>query len=439
MTPEDHGTSRRSFLAQAAAITGAAAALGAVGSRSNTTYAKGVSFEPPADNAEPVHMAVIGTGGMGTGHCEAFCTLNRDKKEKVQIVALADCWPANLDRAHKLCSDQQQGVEVQKFANYKDLLKRSDIQGVLIASPEHWHAQHAIDALEAGKDVYCEKPMTLHLEDAVRLREAVNKHTDRIFQVGTQYMQLPRYHEARRLMKEDAIGTPTFSQTSYCRNSKDGEWNYYHVDPNWKPGVDVDWKAWCGPLGEQPWDPYLLNRWRRYRKTSTGIIGDLLVHWMTPMIMALENEGWPVRVTAAGSHIIDKKMENPDQVNLTIEFESGHVMTVAGSTCNEKGVETIIRGHKGSLLLSGRHCELQPEALFANEVDPRKVECPDIGNDQDVHRLMWLKAIRSRQAPPSGIELGTKVMVIVDLATHSIWEGKAFRFDPKTMKRTAIG
>jgi predicted dehydrogenase len=182
-----------------------------------------------------------------------------------------------------------------------------------------------------------------------------------------------------------------------------------------------------------PWDPKVYYQWRRYRKTSTGIIGDLLVHVMTPMMLALD-QGWPVRVCATAAHHSDKDMENPDNINIVAQFETGHQMMVAGSTCNEAGLETLIRGHKGNIYLGGRHCEMRPERTFAEELDPVKVECPDIGNDQDVHRLGWMHSIRTREQPESSIELGLKVMVIVDLATRSLWEGGSFRFDPKTMK-----
>jgi predicted dehydrogenase len=380
-----------------------------------------------------VRLGIIGTGGMGTGHAQAFLDLKAKGKEVVEMVALADPWKANLANCQSKCKELQPSIDVAAYSDHKELLKRADVQGVVIASPEHWHAQHAIDAIEAGKDVYLEKPMTLRLEDALRLLDCVKAHPQQIAQVGTQMTRLPKYHEARKLIKSGAIGTPTISQTSYCRNSKNGEWNYYKVDESWKPGVDVDWDAWCGPLGKQAWDPYLLNRWRRYRIASTGIIGDLLVHVMTPLIFAID-QGWPVKVTAIGQHIVDKKMENHDTLHLVAEFETGHILTVMGATTNEQGLETVIRGHEGTIRLGGNNCTMTPESLFAEEKDPIEVKCADIGNDQDVHRLGWLHSVRTRTAPVSNVELGTKVMVIVDLATRSMWEGGAWSYDPATRR-----
>ncbi|HSR16032.1 MAG TPA: Gfo/Idh/MocA family oxidoreductase, partial [Gemmatimonadales bacterium] len=201
----------------------------------------------------------------------------------------------------------------------------------------------------------------------------------------------------------------------------------------WQPGVNLDWTAWCGPLGEAPWSPEVYARWRRYRKYSTGIIGDLLVHRITPLLVSMDL-GWPVRVAASGGHYIDKAMENHDQVNITVEFEKEHTMIVAGSTANEVGLETVIRGHKGNLYVGGRNTLLRPERLFADEVEERTVTGEEQGDSQDVLRLKWLECIRTRAPSPSPVDLGTRVMVIVDLATRSMWEGGAFGFDPATLE-----
>jgi predicted dehydrogenase len=261
----------------------------------------------------------------------------------------------------------------------------------------------------------------------------VKANPDRIFQVGTQKMMLPKYIEARRLINEGRIGKPVFSQTSYCRNSPNGEWNYYGLDDKWKPGENVDWKAWQGHLYKagREWDPKVYARWRRYSEFSTGIIGDLLVHEITPMLMALEKQvGWPTRVVASGGHYIDKDMDNHDQVNLTIQYEGEHTMIVAGSTCNEVGLENLIRGNKGNIYLNSRHCVVRPTRPYVDEVDEETIECPNIGNDQEKLRLNFFECMRSREEAISNVDHATKVIVIVDLATRSMWEGSAFEYDP---------
>lgn len=446
-------TSRRRFLASTAGATIAAAALGRA-SAVQPQPAAGKSDQPvpkaekrvPLKEGDTIRMAVIGMGGpgmcaMGPGHIDAFTKLNKNGKENVQIVALCDLNKFNLENGRDVCAvNQTQTPDL--YADYKKVLARDDIHGVLLAVPEHWHAQMAIDSVLAGKDVYLEKPMTLNLGDAVRLRRVVQGNPDIRLQVGTQKTNIPNYHEAKKIIAAGGIGAPVLTQCSYCRNSKEGEW-HYATEPDqkkypgqkWTPGENLDWDAWCGPLGPMPWDPKVYSQWRRYRKTSTGIIGDLLVHEMTPMLVALgEQNGWPIRVVANGSHLIDKEMENHDEVNISVLFESGHQMYVTGSTCNEVGVEKMIRGHKGNIYLGGRNCVVRPERVFSEEFEGEKtINCPDIGDDQDMHRIKWMHCIRTREQPDSDVEQGTKVMVIVDLATRSMWEGGAFGFDPKTM------
>lgn len=428
--------SRRDFLQRTLAATAAASLLGAdpveallPDPRPLPTAARRAPLGPD----DPVRIGVIGTGGMGTGHLEALVKAHKEGRANVQVAAMADVCQPRLEAAKQKAEAVQGAGTVETYTRYRELLARPDLHGVLIASPEHWHQQMAEDAIEAGKDVYVEKPMTFRLREALRLWDVQRKNPDLIVNVGTQYVMTPSYTAAKALIAEGAIGKPVWSQTSYCRNSKTGEWLYYEIDPAWQPGVNLDWDAWCGPSGKAPWNPEVYARWRRYRRYSTGIIGDLLVHRLTPLMWAVD-AGWPVRVIASGGHYVDKAMENHDQVNLTIEFEGEHTVIVAGSTANELGLETVIRGHKGNLYVGGRNAVLRPERLYADEVEERTIVGQDHGDDQDALRRRWVECIRSREAPPSPVELGVRVMVIVDLAARSMWEGAAFGYDPERRK-----
>ncbi len=429
--------SRREFLMAGAAVAGGAmlatggAQAQTIGPESTRPIPRSGKRAPLGPN-DPIKLGVIGVGGMGSGHCGAMMGLREAGQANVEVVALCDVCEPRWSNALEMLRKRQPGVAVDTYTKHEDLVAREDLHGVIVASTEHWHAQHVGDAMAAGKDVYCEKPMTLRMPEALWLREAVRRNPDIIVQVGTQQMMLPKFDAARQMIKDGRIGKPTFSQTSYCRNSKEGEWLYYSIDPSWEPGVNLDWERWCGPLGVEPWDPEVYARWRRYRKYSTGIVGDLLVHVMTPMMHSLD-AGWPTHVTATGGHYVDKAMENHDQVNINVQFESEHTMVVAGSTSNEVGLETMIRGHKGNIYLGGRHCQMRPERLYVDDVEAETVESPDIGNDQNALRMDWLNSIRTRQPNRSPVELGTKVMVVVDLATRSMWDGHSYRFDPKTL------
>lgn len=440
--PRPAAPSRRDFLRHAALAAGAAGLAGVAGSASAGARRKraAVQGKPAtvAKSGEALRLGVIGAGGMGHQHIRAvFTLLEEGRAQGVEFHALCDVNDLHIADAKKTC-DENQPFQCETMRDHHALLAREDIHGVIIATPEHQHASIAIDALRAGKDVYLEKPMTLRLDEALELREAVNANPDKIFQVGTQMIMLPKYREAKKAIDAGRIGKPIFSQTSYCRNAPEGEWNYYNIDPEWKPGVNLDWDRWLGHLGPRAWDPKVYIRWRRYRDFSTGIVGDLLVHQVTPLLMAVGSVGWPTRVAAIGGHYIDTEMENHDQVNITVQFEGGHTMIIAGSTSNEVGLETIVRGHQANVYLGGRHCVIRPERAYVDEVEGETIECPDIGSDQDALRLDWFECMRSRRAPESGVELGAKMMTIVDLATRSMWEGKVYDFDPETLRARAL-
>lgn len=440
------GPSRRDFLSRSAKLAAGAGVLGAIAA--DDVFAAfdaelersplGQPLEPTAlGSSQTARIGIIGTGGMGTEHARAFNRLAASGREDVQVVALCDVSQHKLEAAQRRCLQDRPEVAVALYTDYRAMLADRSLHGILIASPEHWHAKMAEDAIMSGKDVYIEKPMTLKLGEALRLLRLLRKYPYMQAVVGTQYVMHPSYHAARQLIADGTIGTPVSSQTSYCRNSKNGEWLYYAINREWQPGVNLDWREWCGPLGRHPWDPEVYARWRRYRTWSTGIIGDLLVHRITPLIQALD-AGWPTRVVAVGGHLVDKAMENHDQVNLSIEFENGHVMYVAGSTANEVGMETMIRGHKANLYLGGRNLTMRPERIWADEIDELTVEGPNIRDTQQELRYHWLNTMRSREPVQSDVELGTKVMVAVDLATRSLWEGKAYSFDPNRLRDRAI-
>jgi len=150
------------------------------------------------------------------------------------------------------------------------------------------------------------------------------------------------------------------------------------------------------------------------------------------MMYALQ-AGWPTRVVATGGHYVDKAMENHDQVNINVEFESEHTMVVAGSTSNDVGLETLIRGHEANLYLNSRNCVLRPERPYIDDVDPQEIQSEDIGNDQDAMRVDWLNSIRTREPNRSQVDLAAQVMVVVDLATRSMWDGHAYTFNPATL------
>jgi len=181
---------------------------------------------------EPVRIGVIGTGGMGTGHVEALARIGQDGRAAVRVTALADVCQSRLDAARdKAEAIQGPGTVATHYADYRGLLARSDLHGVVIAVPEHWHAKIGEEAIVAGKAVYLEKPMTLRLPEALRLMDIVERSPGSLVTVGTQFVMYSSYRKAKELIAAGAIGRPVWSQTIYCRYNKEGEWLYYEIDP----------------------------------------------------------------------------------------------------------------------------------------------------------------------------------------------------------------
>src|SRR5437773_6781075 len=233
-----------------------------------------------------IQVATIGLGGMGTGDTESSTAI-----PGVQLVAVADVYDGRRERAN-----ESFGKKVFTTRDYREVLARPDVDAVIIATPDHWHAQIAIDAMNAGKDVYCEKPMVQRVEDGQRVVEA-QKKTGRIMQVGSQRVSSIVYKKAQELYWSGAIGELNMVEAWWDRNSAIGAWQY-SIPPDASPDT-IDWDRFLGRAPKVPFEPVRLFRWRNYRDYGTGVAGDLFVHLFSGMHFVTGSIG-PVRVYATG-------------------------------------------------------------------------------------------------------------------------------------------
>ena len=275
-----------------------------------------------------LRIGVIGAGGMATNHMEALVKMTQS--DNIEIVNVCDIYTKRLDKAAQLTGGKPIG-------EYKKLLENKDIDYVLIAVPEHWHFQMASDALDAGKHVYVEKPMTHSIEQSQKLVQKVHA-TGKKLQVGVQGMSDESYEVAYEHIKAGELGKIVMAQIDYSRDYQGDFWagNDYPIDADAKPGVNLDWDAWLGPAPKRPWDPERYFRWRRYWDYSGGIATDLYIHRATRLLKAM-NLTYPEYVVATGGKFAfpDSVAEIPDTFDVLADFPGGPTMQLVSSMAND--------------------------------------------------------------------------------------------------------
>ncbi len=235
-----------------------------------------------------IRIALIGSGWHGQRRCP-----RRSAGTKAwNWVGAADIYDGRLTRIREVYGDR-----IFTTRDYKELLARPDVDAVIIATPDHLHASMSIDALNAGKDVYCEKPMVQKIEDGPRVIEAHRK-SGRIFQVGSQYASALSFEKIRELLQQRAIGELNLVEAWLDRNTALGAWQY--SIPTDATPVNVDWNRFLSHAPALPFEPVRLFRWRNYQDYGTAVAGDLFVHLLTGLHTATRSLG-PRRIYSTGA------------------------------------------------------------------------------------------------------------------------------------------
>ncbi len=430
--------SRRDFL-KVASVTTAGLAAGSLISK----QAKAAGVPLPAKAKilganDRINYGMIGIGGMGGGHLRILTDFAAPSKPDVQpeniaVVAVCDVF----EKRRKKAQEVAKVPDSRAYGDYRRLLENKDIDAVVIATPDHWHAAIAIAAMEAGKHIYVEKPMTHSLKDGFKLYDTA-KRTNRLVQVGAHGNSDPKWHKAREIVKTGKMGKILWAQGSYCRNNPKGEWNY-DIDPEANEQT-VDWKMWLGNAPKRPWSPERYFRWRKYWDYGNGIIGDLWPHRLHPLMLGMAIEEFPKSVSCMGGILCNTDQGNgemrdvADTTTLMVEFPSGTMIFLAGSTVNERGVEDVIRGHKANLLFGGAKVEIVPERPYVDEVEAKDETPPDSGESHAKHQKNFLESLRNNTPPNANIEQGIRVQTIVSLAEESYRKGKTMHFDAEKRK-----
>jgi predicted dehydrogenase len=235
---------------------------------------------------DTIQIALIGAGGMGQGD-----VVYAVKNEGVKLVAASDTYDGRLQHMKEVY-----GSGIFTSRHYEEVLARPDVDAVIIGTPDHWHSRISIDAMKAGKDVYCEKPMVQKVDQGQDVIAAM-KETGRIFQVGSQYASALAIEKIRQLLQSGAIGELNMAEAWLDRNTAIGAWQY-SIPPDATPRT-IDWDRFLGPAPKVPFEPVRLFRWRNYRDYGTAVAGDLYVHLLTGLHTATGSLG-PKRIFATG-------------------------------------------------------------------------------------------------------------------------------------------
>ncbi len=367
---------------------------------------------------ERLRIGVIGCGGMATGHMRSL--VKAKEEDNIEIVAVCDIYDKRAEAAAALT-----GGKIYK--DYRALLAEKDIDYVLIATPEHWHYQMAVDALDAGKHIYVEKPMTHTTNEAKRLAAKVRGGNLKL-QVGVQGMSDDSYEAAQEYVKKGVLGDVVIAQIDYSRNYQDDYWAY-PIDEDARPGENLDWKAWLGPAPKRNWDPERYFRWRRYWEYSGGIATDLFIHRVTRIIKALDLD-FPERGVGSGGkfHFRDSIAEIPDTFNVMLEYPGGPNVLLISSMANDTPVEHVLRGHKATLQFTRTGFTITPQRLYAKEMKEIVYEKKGAENTVLHHRNLQ-NAIRNNEPLKCDAELGYKSVVACELGVQSFRRRKYAAWD----------
>jgi predicted dehydrogenase len=406
-----------------------------------------------------IQLGVIGVGGRGAGDAKSFQEFG-DKNNSCRIVAVCDVY-------EKRKRAQAELYKCTGYLDYRELIARPDIDAVIIATPDHWHARMAIDAMNQGKDVYLEKPMC-HTNEEIRDLVKTVQATKRVLQVGSQTTSADQWWKARKAIADGRIGQMLSSQGSYHRNSIKGEWNYTinpDAGPNAKGDNYIDWKTWLGPAQDRPYDADRFFRFRKYWDYSGGIATDLFYHVVAPLNICWGQAQFPAKVMASGGiYVFKDEREVPDTFNLLADYSAGHSLILSSSMANGQHIPGLIRGHHGTIVMvdHGMFEEPTDYILVKPELYEHKVDGvlrSDIvggpayeakfGKDEiripvdqtqtmmDAHIGNFLDCVRSRQKPHLDVETGARAQAVINLAVQSYREGRILYWDERNWTASA--
>lgn len=376
--------------------------------------------------------AVIGCGGRGRGHLDVLKWV-RDNDKTIDLVGVCDAYRPRLDKAAEAF-----GIE-DKFMDHRELLQSKKVDVVFIATPDHIHGYQAIDAVEAGKDVYCEKPVThwRQFELTKKLAETVAK-SDRVFQLGTQGMSDGAWHTMRKLVQDGVIGQPIHAECGFFRTGDWGERGMAIDDPNAQPGKDLNWEAFLGDSPKRDFDVSRYFRWRMYEDYAGGPSTDLFPHSLTPVLYILGLK-MPSMVVATGGMWRYTEREVPDTFNMLADYPEKVTIACLGTQGNDfqatgrrgSGQRVpVIRGWEGSITVAPNGKDVLFVPVESEKESDQKRFPIEKGEDMAGYFQKFIACCQNRdKATWSPMDLAFCVQTALQMGSMGLRQGKVAKFD----------
>jgi predicted dehydrogenase len=327
--------SRRKFLGLGAVAAGASIA-------SKPLVGKTFMLEPDRFWASPVPGEGVRFGMIGIGMQGSNLLADAISLPGIECVAACDLY----DGRHTLAREITAKPNLPATRRYQDLLANKDIDCIVAAVPDHWHKQVVVDAVNAGKDIYCEKPMSHSPADGVAMVAAAQK-TGRIVQIGSQRVSSQICKKAKDLIAQGMLGDITLIEGWLGRNDPTGAWEYpppFDLSPQ-----NLDWDTWQGTVPKKPFDPYTFARWRCWKDYGTGLAGDLLVHLVSGMMFMMGMNEPPKQAASVGGILRWKDGRNMPDIHATIFYYGDLPVYMRLNQSCEMPETYRIQGSKGIL------------------------------------------------------------------------------------------
>jgi predicted dehydrogenase len=405
-----------------------------------TTSSAASTFAGYADQ-KPRRVGLIGTGWYGK--CDLLRLI---QVAPIEVVSLCDVDSTMLAEAAELVASRQVSKKKPRtYRDYRDLLKEKDLDIVLIATPDHWHALPMIEAVKSGVDVYVQKPISVDIAEGKAMLDAARKY-NRVVQVGTQRRSTPHLIEARdEIVRTGKLGT--IGHAEVCC--------YYHMrargnPPDIAPPENLDWDMWTGPAPLRPYNELVHpRRWRSFMEYSNGIMGDMCIHMLDTVRWILEL-GWPKSVSSSGGILVDKQSKANISDTQTAVFDFDDLSVVWNHRTWGHPVDpdypwaAILYGDKGTLKMSVHRYDFIPRGSgqpIHRDVTFELDEYPEDKTEKDLekhvapairgHMLDFLAAIDQRSRPVADIEQGHISTASCVLANMSMALGRSLTWDPE--------